>query len=117
VERARQLLADAELRAPFDVLVLQRHAEPGLVITSQCQPAAVLTVARADHLLVRARLDAARARAVKLGDAAQVVLADSSLQGQVSAISVDPDRHYEIEVVVPRTSGLLPGDSVRLRLP
>jgi len=117
VERARQLLADAELRAPFDALILQRHAEPGLVITSQCQPAAVLTVARADQLIARARLDAAQAQSVKPGDAVEVVLAASSLPSQVSAISASPDQHYEIEVAIPRLSGLLPGASVRLRLP
>lgn len=117
VERARQLLADAELRAPFDALVLQRHAEPGLVITSQCQPAAVLTIARADQLIARARLDATQAQSVKPGDAAEVVLAESSLPGQVSAIAASPDQHYEIEVAIPRLSGLLPGASARLRLP
>jgi hypothetical protein len=46
-----------------------------------------------------------------------VVLAESSLPGQVSAISASPDRHYEIEVAIPRNSGLLPGASVKLRLP
>ncbi len=116
VERARQLLADSELRAPFDALVLQRHAEPGLVITSQCKPAAVLSVARSDQLLARTRLDAAQARALKLGDAAEVVLAENSLKSQVSAISASPDHHYEIEVTIPRIAGMLPGDSVMLRL-
>lgn len=117
VERARQLLADAELRAPFDALVLRRHAEPGLVITSQCQPAAVLTVARADQLLARARLDATQARALKPGDAVEVMLAESSLHSQVGGISAGDDQHYEIEVAIPRIPGLMPGDSVRLRLP
>jgi RND family efflux transporter MFP subunit len=117
VERARRLLVDAELRAPFDALVLQRHAEPGLVVTSQCQPAAVLTVARADQLIARARLTAAQAAGVRLGGEADVVLADALIKGKVQALVAEQDQRYSLEVALPRSADLLPGLSVNIRLP
>lgn len=117
LERARRLLADAELRAPFDALILARHAEPGLVITSQCQPAAVVTVARADELIARAQISAAQAVGLRLGSEAEVALADEILAGKVQAIAVGDDNRVRLDVVVPRRAGLLVGQAVRIRVP
>ncbi len=117
VERARRLLAETELRAPFDGVVLLRHAEPGLAITSQCQPAAVVTVARADEFIARAQISAAQAVGLRLGDKATVSLGDSNLPGKVRALSASADHRYSLEVAVPHSAGLLAGLQATIRLP
>lgn len=117
VERARRLLADAELRAPFDAVILQRHAEPGQVIASQFQPAAVFTVARADELIARAEISASQAIALRLGESAEVLLGDAGVQGKVRAISCDAMNRYTLEVALPRPANWAPGQSVRVQLP
>jgi RND family efflux transporter MFP subunit len=116
LERARRLLAESELRAPFDALVLARHGEPGLVITSQCQPTAVFSVARAEELIARAQVDAKQAAALSLGKEAEVSLAGRTMKGKVSGLSAQADGRYGIEVAIPRQNGLLAGQQATLRL-
>ncbi len=117
VERARRLLADSELRAPFDAQVLIRHGEPGLVITSQCQPAAVFTIARANQFVARARIPAAQAGTLKPGAAAEVMAGGVSLTGKVNAISVGDDHAHQLEIVLPRQAGMAVGQEVSIHLP
>lgn len=117
LERARQQLADSELRAPYDALILQRQGEPGLVISSQCQPATVFTVARADELIARVMLTIEQAAAVRLTGNAEVVLGKRTVKADPRALRVDADRRYSLEVALPRTPDLLPGQMVRVRLP
>jgi RND family efflux transporter MFP subunit len=117
LERARRLLAESELHAPFDALILVRQGEPGLVITSQCQPAAVFSVARADELIARALADANQAGAVRIGGEAEVRVAGKILTGKVSGLAVQADGRYGIEVAIPRQGGLLAGQQATVRLP
>lgn len=117
LERARRQLSDTELRAPFDALILQRHGEPGMVVSSQCQPGTVLTVARADQLIARARLTATQAAGVRLGGEADVVLAETLIKGKVQALVAEQDQRYSLEVALPRSADMLPGLSVNVRLP
>lgn len=117
VERARRLLADSELRAPFDALVLSRQAEAGLVITSQCQPATIISVARAEEYLARAMISASQAAGIRLGAEAEVSVAELSLKGKVRSLSVSADNRYSLEVALPRNAGLLVGQSATIRLP
>lgn len=117
VERARRLLADSELRAPFDALVLTRQAEPGLAITSQCQPAAILSVARSDEIVARAVISASQAADIRLGAEAEVLAAELSLKGKVRSLSAGADARYSLDVALPRHTGLLVGQSATIRLP
>ncbi len=117
LELARRQLAVAELRAPFDALILQRHGEPGLVISSQCQPATVFTVARADELIARVALTAEQAAVVRFPGNAEVVIGDSVLNAELRALSVDAAMRYSLELSLPRTPGLLPGKMLQVRLP
>jgi len=117
VERARRLLAETELRAPFDARILIRHAEPGLAISSQCQPATVVTIARADEFIARAQINVAQAAGVRLGDKAEVSVADKKLKGNVRAISASADHRYTLEVALPQRAGLLAGQQASIRLP
>ena len=117
VERARRLLAESELRAPFDALILARHGEPGLVITSPCQPPAVFSVARADELMARAQLDVGQAGAIRLGGEADVVVGGKAVKGKVAGLTALADGRYGLEVAIPRNAGMLAGQPVSVRLP
>ena len=117
LEKARRLLAESELRAPFDAVVLSRHGEPGLVITSQCQPAAVFSVARADELIARAQVDGNQAAGVKLGGDTEILAAGKTLNGRVVGLVAQTEGRYAIEVAVPRREGLLAGQPATIRLP
>jgi RND family efflux transporter MFP subunit len=117
LEKARRLLAESELRAPFDAVILARQGEPGQVITIPCQPAAVATVARADEWLARAPMAAAMATTLRLGGEASVDIAGQSVPGQVRAITAQPEGRVLLEVALPRTPGTWAGQAVGIRLP
>jgi RND family efflux transporter MFP subunit len=117
VERARRLLAESELKAPFDALILARHGEPGMVVTSQCQPPAVFSVARADELIARAQVDVVQAGSVRLGGEADVVVGGKQMKGRVSGLNALPDGRYGLEVAIPRNAGMLAGQPASVRLP
>lgn len=116
VERTRRLLADSELRAPFDALVLERHVEPGMAVAAQCQPATLLTVARADEMLAVASLPAAQALGLRLGDSARVSLGGTELAGVIKALRFPSGRGAQVEIALPRGSDHAPGQPVDIRL-
>ena len=117
VERARRLLAQAELRAPFDALILARPGEPGMVISSQCQPATVYSVARGGELIARAQLDSGQAGALRLDAEAEVVVGEHPVQGRVAGLTALPDGRYALEVAIPRQAGMLAGQPASISLP
>lgn len=117
VERARHQLAESELRAPFDALVLVRHAEPGLVAATPCQPNPLFTVARAGEMLALATLSPAQAGPIRLGGTAEVSVAGKTLKGELRALTAQGDGRYVLEVAIPRAPGLLAGQPASIRLP
>ncbi len=119
LERARRQLAETELRAPFDALVTDRQAEPGLVVAAQCQPPALLTLAHAGEILARARLTPAQAAGVRIGAAASVQAGGRSLSGRIVALRYAAGERpaYWVEVAVPRAPGLMAGQAASIRLP
>jgi RND family efflux transporter MFP subunit len=117
LEKARHRLEEAELRAPFDAIVLTRTAEPGLVAATPCQPNPLFTVAHSDELVAHASLTASQAAAVSLGRKAEVIAAGASYKGVVSGISASGHGNYSLEVVIPRASRLMAGQAARIRLP
>jgi RND family efflux transporter MFP subunit len=117
LEKARRLLVESELRAPFDAIVLARLAEPGQVITIPCQPATVLSVARSDEWLARARVDSSEAPALRLGVEASVRVGEQTLSGRVRALTALVDGHYQLDVAVPRGNAGYVGQSAIIHLP
>jgi RND family efflux transporter MFP subunit len=116
LERVRRQLEESSVRAPFDALVLARQAEPGIV-TSQCQPAVLLSVARADELLARAEIPASLAANLKPDSQAQVSVAGQEHAGVVRAIRPGVGANYLVEVVIARGPGLVAGLPARVSLP
>lgn len=117
VEKARRLLAESELRAPFDAIILARHGEPGQVITIPCQPANVVTLARADEWLARAPVAPALAAATALGTAVDVQIGGQTVQGRVRAISAQADGRMILDVAIPHSAGSHVGQDALIRLP
>lgn len=116
LERTRRQLEESSVRAPFDALILSRQAEPGMV-TSLCQPASLLSVARADEILARAEIAASEALGMKPGTPAMVHVAGQSHTGSLRAIRPAPGGRYLIEIALPRSGDLIAGLPASLTLP
>lgn len=115
LEKARRLLAESELRAPFDAIILARLAEPGQVISIPCQPAGVVSIARADEWLVRAPLDAAQASRLNLGEKVEVTLGAQAVAASIRALTALAEGRYQLEAVIPRGPGLHVGQAAGIR--
>lgn len=118
LELARRQLAETELRAPFPALVVDRPAEPGMVV-AECQPAVLVTVARSDEMLARAALSPAQAAGVTLGAAASVQVGDKGYAGKVRALRyVAGDKPgYQLDVAIPRATRWMAGQAATIKLP
>jgi RND family efflux transporter MFP subunit len=117
VEKARRLLAESELRAPFDAVILARQGEPGLVITSPCQPATVVSIARADEWLARATLEPAQAATLRLGESATAIVAGQPMVGRIRALAPQVDGRVILDVAIPHIPGTWAGQAATIRLP
>jgi RND family efflux transporter MFP subunit len=118
LERARWQLAQAEVRAPFPALILERRAEPGMTVTPQCQPPTLFRIARADEMLARARLTPEQASAVRPQMQAEVLVSGKTYRGTVRGvhyIGADP-APYAVDVVIAREDGMMAGQTAKLRL-
>lgn len=119
LERARWQLAQAELRAPFNAIVLTRRAEPGMAVAAQCEPPVLMSLARADEILIRVRLGPSEAGVVRLGMRAEVALAGTIHAGIVRGLTYEgrSEAPYTMDVVIPRTEGLVAGLPASVKLP
>ncbi|MDD3529480.1 MAG: efflux RND transporter periplasmic adaptor subunit [Gallionellaceae bacterium] len=116
-EQARRQLDESEPRAPYDALVLDRMAEPGMTVAAQCQPPALLVLARADEMVARAELAAGQAATLRPGDAAAVLFAGRTLAGKVAAVRARADGRYLLDVAIPREDGMVAGLAATIQLP
>lgn len=118
LEQTRRQLLETELRAPFNALIIDRPAEPGMVV-AQCQPPVLLHLARGDEILARATMTPAQAAGVALGASATVQVGDKSYSGKVRGLRfVDGDKpYYRMEVAVPRSAHLMAGQAATIKLP
>lgn len=88
-----------------------------MVISATCQPANILTLARADELRARASLSATQAAGVKLDTAVEVRVAERAYQGRIDGLTALVDGRYLLEVALPRADGMLAGQAASIRLP
>lgn len=114
--KARRLLDESVVRAPFDAVILDRQANPGMAVSAQYQPPALLTVAHSDLILARASLKADQAAGLKPGTAVSVGVGGRTLPGKVAALSYKADGRYLLDVAIAR-GDLLAGQSATIRLP
>jgi HlyD family secretion protein len=91
LEQSKTILAEAEIRAPADAVVVHRIAEPGQLLAPG-QPA--LTLAFMDRLYVRTFVPETRLGAVKPGQPAEVVVdawKDRTFKARIAEISADAE--------------------------
>lgn len=117
VERARWQLLMAVLRAPFDLRVISRQAEPGLVVANQCQPTVLFTVARADQFLARVELEAEQAASLNIGAELGVLANGREHKGRIQSLVPRADGRWMVEVSVASGEGLHFGKPATVRLP
>ncbi len=119
LERSRWQLAQAELRAPFNAVVLARRAEPGMAVAAQCQPPALVSLARADEILARVHLSPRQASAIRPGMRAEVAVAGTTHVGVVRGVTHQGggETPYTVDVIIPRKDGLVAGLPAAVRLP
>jgi RND family efflux transporter MFP subunit len=117
LERAGQQQRESEVRAPFDAIVLARRAEPGMAVSPQCQPPALLTVARADEMIARAMVEASKLGTLKLGATARVAAGGGTYSGTLRAITAVPEGKYALDFAFPRPPNLPAGLNASVRLP
>lgn len=117
MEKARRHLDESEPRAPYDALVLDRFAEPGMTVAAHCQPATLLQLARADELVARASVAPEQLARLRLDEPANVMLAGNAAPARIVALRSRADGRYQLDVALPRADGLLPGMAASIRLP
>lgn len=88
--KAKQILKYSTLRAPFNALVLERHAQVGQVIAAKLKPETLFVVAAADKMLARLYVSEAQLAEIKLGRPAKVLLAHGQVDGTVQTIGFEP---------------------------
>lgn len=119
VERAKLAIARTYLRAPFDGIVEDTHAEIG----DYLQPGAgCATVIDLDPMLLVGRVSERDVAALKVGGEAVGVLGDdSTLSGQITFIGRQSDsstRTYPIEIAIPNADySIRSGLTAQIRLP
>lgn len=120
LDRARYRQKVSALRAPFDLVVLSRHVEPGQAVSAELKPPVLLVVAAAGEYLAQARVPAERVTGLKLGQSVTVEMAGKTYTAALKAWSHDPSggkEPYLLEALFSTTEALYAGQPARLRLP
>ncbi len=118
--RARYRLRVSALRAPFDAVVLNRHAEPGQSVAAELNPPVLLVIAAAGEYLAQARVTAERIAGLKLGQALSVVVAGKTYAAQLKALTHEQaggKELYVLEAVFAAQEALYAGQAARIQLP
>jgi multidrug efflux system membrane fusion protein len=89
-ERAKYNLKYSRIVAPFNVLVLERHAQPGQVVSSEIQPPVLLVVAESDTMRARILVKEDALGTISLGKAAIVRVGGAQFSGKVVAAGFEP---------------------------
>jgi RND family efflux transporter MFP subunit len=120
LERARYHLRVSRLRAPFDAVILSRHAEPGQSISAELKSPVLFVIAAAGEYGVQARLPPERAAGLKVGQAVTVKVAGRSYPARLRAITHDPaggKESYLLEAAFETSETLHAGLPARILLP
>ena len=120
LDRARYRLRVSALRAPFDAVVLSRHAEPGQSVAAEFKPPVLLVIASAGEYLAQARVTAERIAGLKTGQALSVVAGGKTYAAQLKALAHEPaggKELYVLEAVFTAQEPLYAGQAARIQLP
>jgi len=122
--KARYDLEYSTLRAPFDAIVLQNLAQPGMVVSAELTPQILLVLAQADQMLARVAVDEAVLAQLKTGQGATVTVNGTAYDGTIKAISLEPisadsgKAMFSVDVMFATRGALMrAGQSARVDLP
>jgi multidrug efflux system membrane fusion protein len=87
---AKYRLAQSSVRAPFDAVVIRRHAEPGQGVAAELQPAVLFVVVAADRYRARALLSADDVARLRRGAPATVEVDGREYPGTVAVVGLEP---------------------------
>ena len=95
----------ATLRAPFDALILQRHAEVGQTVVSQLQPQTLIVLAAADRMLAIGHIPQQQLEGDMRDKPAMIRVDNQSRQGRIKSISLEPiprgkDKAGDYEIMI-----------------
>ncbi len=118
MQKAKAALAQAEsdlkyseVRAPFDVVVLQRFAEVGQTVVTQMQATPLFAVAQADVMVARSAATLAQVRTLKAEQTVTVKVGGRSYEGHVTQLGSEPvqkgEAKYLLEVTFPTKGATL----------
>lgn len=119
-DRARYRLRVSALRAPFDAVVLSRHAEPGQSVAAEFTPPVLLVIAAAGEYLAQARVAADRVTGLTLGQGLSVVVGGKTYPAQLKALAHVPaggKEPYVLEALISTSQPLHAGQAARIQLP
>lgn len=121
LDQARYRQRVSRLRAPFDAVILSRHADPGQSIAAELKPPVLFVIAAAGEYGVQARIDPERAAGLKVGQEITVKAAGKTFPARLRAIGYDPagggKEPYVLEAVFTTVEALHAGQSARILLP
>lgn len=120
LDRARYRQRVSALRAPFDAVVLSRHAEPGQAIAAELKPPVLLVIAAAGEYLAQARVSAERATGLRLGQKLSVAVGGKTYAAQIKALAHEPaggKEPYVLDAVFSAAEPLHAGQSAHITLP
>jgi len=94
----------SQLRAPFDAVILSRHAEVGQTIISTENPAPLIELAEAGKMIARLTVSLGVANTLKPGKSLAVIIGGRRYSGKVKMIGFEPvsekKRRYPLTVEV-----------------
>ena len=120
----RYRLRVSTLQAPFDGVVLLRHAQPGQTVAADLKPPILLVVAAAGEYIARARLPAERIAGLKAGQVVSVQVLGEKFSAKVKNAGLEPwsqagtaAAQYEVDVVFQTPQVLRAGQRAVIEIP
>lgn len=98
----------SELKAPFDLVVLNVHAVKGQAVVNQFQAVPLIEVAE-NRLAAVAFTVPAKLAGIKPGAAVSVIYTDQQLAGKISVIDYDTNKHHSVLRVTLKDQSALKG--------
>lgn len=101
----------SQLKAPFDAVILSRHAETGMIVNPGLQPPVLLEIASLGSMFAEASLSPVDRQKVKIGQTADIVVNGDTYSGRVTFIGLEHEPEtstYKIQVQFETGNTLLP---------
>lgn len=120
--KAQVDLEHSQIRAPFDAIVLSRHAELGQTIISTQEPAPLIELAEAGKMIASLTVSLGEANKLKAGQAVPVMIGGKKYSGKIQVVGFEPvpgkGKRYPVAVEVTTGGRILrAGQGTRVVLP